>query len=149
MIMGARRRRGWSQQTLAGRLCTACGLATVSRHEVSRWERGTRLPSAYWLGPLAALLGIDRVDFDRAVVQARNDRRRSRPDVDDVLSQWHVTRVAYAAAPLHLAERRVVTIGVVDVAAPADHEGCAGQRRPLPRPTEIGPIHRPPRPRRR
>src|SRR5258707_841993 len=95
MIMGARRRRGWSQQTLASRLCTASGTATLSRHEVSRWERGTRLPSAYWLGPLSALLGIDRVDFDRAVVRARNDRRRSRAAVDDVLSQWHVTRVAY------------------------------------------------------
>ncbi|HEY9484414.1 MAG TPA: helix-turn-helix transcriptional regulator, partial [Micromonosporaceae bacterium] len=66
MIMAARRRRGLSQRALAGRLCAAAGMATVSRHEISRWERGTRLPSAYWLGPLAALLCIDPADFDRA-----------------------------------------------------------------------------------
>jgi len=93
MIMAARRRHGLSQRALAGRLCAATGIATVSRHEVSRWERGTRLPSAYWLGPLAALLGIDRADFDRAIVRARRDRRRSRADVGDALSRWRVTRV--------------------------------------------------------
>jgi transcriptional regulator with XRE-family HTH domain len=119
MIMAARRRRGLSQRALAGRLCAATGMATVSRHEVSRWERGTRLPSVYWLEPLAALLGIDRVDFDRAVVRARSDRRRSRADVDDVLSRWHATRAAFAASSPHRPERRVVITGVVDAAAAA------------------------------
>jgi transcriptional regulator with XRE-family HTH domain len=121
MIAAARRRRGLSQRALAGRLCMATGMATVSRHEVSRWERGTRLPSAYWLDPLAALLGIDRADFYRAVVRARRDRRRVRADSADALSRWRVTRVPVTTSPPHMAERPVVIVGVVDVAArPAD-----------------------------
>ena len=91
MIMAARRRHGLSQRELAGRLCASTGMATVSRHEVSRWERGTRLPSAYWLGPLAVLLEIDPADLDRAVVQARRNRLRSHADL---LPQWRVTRAA-------------------------------------------------------
>jgi transcriptional regulator with XRE-family HTH domain len=122
MIAAARRRCGLSQRVLAGRLCMATGTATVSRHEISRWERGTRLPSAYWLDPLAALLGIDRAEVNRAVVRARRDRRRSRADVADVLSRWRVTRVPCAASPQHLAERPEVIVGVIDVAAPPDNK---------------------------
>jgi len=104
MIAAARRRCGLSQRALADRLCMATGMATVSRHEVSRWERGTRLPSAYWLDPLAALLGIDRADFNRAVVRARRDRRRSRADIADALWRWRVTRVPCTPSPQHLAD---------------------------------------------
>jgi transcriptional regulator with XRE-family HTH domain len=52
-----RRRRGLSQQRLADLLCAAAGVATVSRHEVSRWERGQRLPAQAWLSWLAQVLG--------------------------------------------------------------------------------------------
>ena len=40
---------GRSQLRLAELLCAASGTPTVSRHEVSRWEREQRLPSMYWL----------------------------------------------------------------------------------------------------
>lgn len=52
-----RRRRGLSQQRLAEQLCAAAGVTTVSRNEVSRWERGERLPARAWLGWLSQVLG--------------------------------------------------------------------------------------------
>ncbi|MGC1211936.1 MAG: helix-turn-helix domain-containing protein, partial [Micromonospora sp.] len=50
--------RGWSQQRLARELCAASGVATLTRHEVSRWERQLRLPGDVWLGWLAVVLGV-------------------------------------------------------------------------------------------
>lgn len=51
-----RRRRGLSQQRLADLLCAAAGVSTVSRHEISRWERGQRIPGQPWLGWLSRVL---------------------------------------------------------------------------------------------
>ncbi|WP_231605915.1 helix-turn-helix domain-containing protein, partial [Micromonospora sp. HK10] len=50
--------RGWSQQRLAAALCAASGLPTLTRHEISRWERQRRLPGDFWLGWLAMVLGV-------------------------------------------------------------------------------------------
>lgn len=49
--------RGWSQPRLAAELCAAAGVPTLSRHEVSRWERQLRVPGDFWLGWLAVVLG--------------------------------------------------------------------------------------------
>ncbi|WP_169807192.1 helix-turn-helix domain-containing protein, partial [Micromonospora rosaria] len=48
--------RGWSQSRLAAELCAAAGVPTLSRHEVSRWERQLRVPGDFWLGWLAVVL---------------------------------------------------------------------------------------------
>jgi transcriptional regulator with XRE-family HTH domain len=53
-----RRRRGLSQRQLADQLCLVAGVATVSRNEISRWERGVRLPAQAWLGWLSVVLGV-------------------------------------------------------------------------------------------
>ena len=50
--------RGWSQQRLAHELCAASGVPTLTRHEVSRWERQLRLPGDFWLDWLAVVLGV-------------------------------------------------------------------------------------------
>ncbi|MEU6076880.1 transcriptional regulator [Micromonospora sp. NPDC047074] len=50
--------RGWSQLRVAGELCAASGVPTLSRHEVSRWERQLRLPGDFWLGWLAVVLAV-------------------------------------------------------------------------------------------
>ncbi|MEV0426781.1 helix-turn-helix transcriptional regulator [Micromonospora sp. NPDC050495] len=50
--------RGWSQQRVAAALCAASGVPTLTRHEISRWERQRRLPGDFWLGWLAVVLGV-------------------------------------------------------------------------------------------
>ncbi|MGK5741925.1 helix-turn-helix domain-containing protein [Micromonospora sp. URMC 103] len=50
--------RGWSQRRLAAELCAAAGAPTLSRHEVSRWERQARLPGKFWLRWLAVVLAV-------------------------------------------------------------------------------------------
>ncbi|BCJ77853.1 hypothetical protein CS0771_73970 [Catellatospora sp. IY07-71] len=58
LIAETRRSRGYSQTRLAALLCAAAGAATVTRHEVSRWERGERLPGGQWLAWLALVLDL-------------------------------------------------------------------------------------------
>ncbi|MEV4412144.1 helix-turn-helix domain-containing protein [Catellatospora sp. NPDC049609] len=58
LIAETRRRRGFSQTRLAALLCAAAGTTTVTRHEVSRWERGERVPGAQWLAWLALVLDL-------------------------------------------------------------------------------------------
>lgn len=50
--------RGWSQLRLAVELCAASAVPTLSRHEVSRWERQLRVPGEFWLGWLAVVLAV-------------------------------------------------------------------------------------------
>ncbi|MFC4145917.1 transcriptional regulator [Micromonospora mangrovi] len=50
--------RGWSQQRIAAELCAASGVPTLTRHEVSRWERQLRLPGDFWLGWLTVVLDV-------------------------------------------------------------------------------------------
>ncbi|MEU4567211.1 helix-turn-helix transcriptional regulator [Micromonospora sp. NPDC023956] len=63
--------RGWSQAQLAARLCAAAGVATLSRHEVSRWERQVRLPGEFWLGWLAVVLEVSPQRLSGAVAASR------------------------------------------------------------------------------
>jgi transcriptional regulator with XRE-family HTH domain len=58
--------RGWSQLRVAEQLCAASGVPTVSRHEVSRWERQQRVPGEFWLGWLAAVLDVPVADLTTA-----------------------------------------------------------------------------------
>ncbi|MFC0003321.1 helix-turn-helix domain-containing protein [Micromonospora siamensis] len=58
LLARLRHRRGWSQQRLAAELCAAAGVSTLTRHEVSRWERQLRLPGDFWLGWLAVVLAV-------------------------------------------------------------------------------------------
>jgi transcriptional regulator with XRE-family HTH domain len=88
-----RRRRGLSQRQLADRLCLAAGVSTISRNEISRWERGVRLPAQPWLGWLSVVLdtpvptppaGASRIGQDPAVArrwQALCPRITARPAV--------------------------------------------------------------------
>lgn len=99
-----RRRRGLSQQRLADLLCAAAGVTTVSRNEVSRWERGERLPARAWLGWLSQVLGaplpepvrrisiceLNRWKFLRAQLRRSRSQRASNPPrsaVDRVVSE--------------------------------------------------------------
>ncbi|MFI0777817.1 helix-turn-helix domain-containing protein [Streptomyces sp. NPDC021212] len=67
-----RRATGRSQRQLAERLCALSGLGSVTRHEISRWERGARVPDA-WLPALAQALGVSVGELERAAAYARGE----------------------------------------------------------------------------
>ena len=124
LLRTARHRLGDSQQRLATRLCAAAGLPTVSRHEISRWERELRLPSAFWLGWLAQVLVTDRAALERAA--ARTRRRRPAGATGPGLAQRHawawrlveIDRVADASGAVVLRPRAVGGPGAPPVSGP-------------------------------
>ncbi|MDO3704599.1 transcriptional regulator [Micromonospora sp. C28SCA-DRY-2] len=63
--------RGWSQPRLAAELCAAAGVPTLSRHEVSRWERHLRVPGDFWLGWLAVVLAAPVEPLRSAAARSR------------------------------------------------------------------------------
>ncbi|MEU8368187.1 helix-turn-helix transcriptional regulator [Micromonospora tulbaghiae] len=58
LLAELRAARGWSQQRMAAELCAASGVPTLTRNEVSRWERQLRLPGDFWSAWLATVLGV-------------------------------------------------------------------------------------------
>ncbi|NLU77466.1 helix-turn-helix domain-containing protein [Micromonospora sp. HNM0581] len=58
LVARSRLARGWSQSRLAAELCAAAGVCTLSRHEISRWERGVRAPGRFWRGWLVRILAL-------------------------------------------------------------------------------------------
>jgi transcriptional regulator with XRE-family HTH domain len=74
LIARVRAEQGISQLRLAERLCAASAQPTVTRHEVSRWEREERVPAAAWLSWLAAVLDVPLADLERAATMARRAR---------------------------------------------------------------------------
>jgi len=78
LLARVRGEQGVTQLRLADRLCAASGQATVTRHEVSRWEREERIPSGYWLGWLAVVLDLPLEELERAAGEARRFRRGPR-----------------------------------------------------------------------
>ncbi|MBM0280129.1 helix-turn-helix domain-containing protein [Micromonospora tarensis] len=71
LLARCRLARGWSQQRTAAELCTAAGVPTLSRHEVSRWERERRVPGGFWLGWLAVVLDVPLVTLAEAAAATR------------------------------------------------------------------------------
>ncbi|WP_242614343.1 AAA family ATPase [Actinomadura roseirufa] len=66
----ARLRGTKSQSALAAELCDITGTDTVTRHEVSRWERGERIPDD-WLPHLARVHNIPLTVLERMAADAR------------------------------------------------------------------------------
>jgi transcriptional regulator with XRE-family HTH domain len=66
--------RGISQVRLAELLCASAGLPTITRHEISRWEREERVPGAYWLRWLARALEVPTDELERAATATRARR---------------------------------------------------------------------------
>lgn len=81
LLAWLRVQRGHSQLRLAEQLCSASGVPTISRNEVSRWEREERVPGAFWLGWLAAVLEVPVARLAAATRAARAGPRRPVPRV--------------------------------------------------------------------
>jgi transcriptional regulator with XRE-family HTH domain len=75
----ARRRKALckSQSRLADLLCGASGVPTVTRHEVSRWEREVRMPRPFWLHWLSVVLGLSLDELERAAAAGQQRRNRA------------------------------------------------------------------------
>ncbi|MEV4657633.1 helix-turn-helix domain-containing protein [Micromonospora sp. NPDC049301] len=71
LLARCRLARGWSQERTAAELCAAAGVPTLSRHEVSRWERQRRVPGGFWLGWLAVVLDVPLVVLAEAAAATR------------------------------------------------------------------------------
>lgn len=66
MIARRRRQLGLSQRDLADQVCAVSGRTTVTRHELSRYERDVRLPRRSALEVLAVCLDIPLSELQRA-----------------------------------------------------------------------------------
>ena len=97
-----RRRRGLSQQQLASLLCAATGTSTLTRNEISRWERGQRQPAQAWIGWLAQVLHVPSEQLS--------------PGRPSVLRQPDVParRWAYLRDKLTVARPGVLSISAID-----------------------------------
>ncbi|GAA2375081.1 helix-turn-helix transcriptional regulator [Dactylosporangium salmoneum] len=76
LVANRRRTLGLSQRDLAERICLASGRATITRHELSRYERGIRLPGGPMTAVLARVLDLPVTVLADAVIAAQERRRR-------------------------------------------------------------------------
>lgn len=75
LLIRMRRALGRSQHRLAAQLCDTSGVHTLSRHEISRWEREERIPTRFWRPWLAEVLGVSLADIEAAAMTTRGRRR--------------------------------------------------------------------------
>jgi transcriptional regulator with XRE-family HTH domain len=80
LIPQARREQGLTQRELADLLCEISQNDSITREEVSRWERGKRIPGPYWRAFLSAALDVPHAKVDKAAVVARETRRATVED---------------------------------------------------------------------
>ncbi|MFC0109362.1 helix-turn-helix domain-containing protein [Kibdelosporangium aridum] len=74
LIRSARHRHKLSQRELADALIAASGRDTVTRSDISRWERGKRIPTGHWLYWLSHVLQIPLASLRHAATVARKYR---------------------------------------------------------------------------
>jgi transcriptional regulator with XRE-family HTH domain len=72
LLARLRREAGKSQRRLAEALCDVSGRDTATRHEVSRWERGGRVPTS-WLPYLATVLNVPLDGLERVLANSLHD----------------------------------------------------------------------------
>lgn len=84
LIAARRRELGRSQERLAEELCSISGRMTVTKNEVSRYEREERIPSADSLRHLALALALPLATLERAAATSRAQRRKRQPPLTAV-----------------------------------------------------------------
>lgn len=77
VIAETRRDKGLSQDELAARLRAASGNSGITREDVSRWERGKRIPGPYWRSWLSQVLDTCPQELRAAAALARRYRRHA------------------------------------------------------------------------
>ena len=112
MLRRLRTSRGWSQARVAAALCEASGHPTVTRNDVSRWERGKRVPR-FWLPYLARVFDLPREQLELATVTDPG------PDAEDTLAS--LLPPGDAVAPLSTRSGRRVGQSTADDFAARAH----------------------------
>lgn len=74
VIRQARLGRGLTQGQLAASLAKRSANESVTREQITRWERGSRIPSPYWRQWLGEVLGLDMAQLDRAAATTKLQR---------------------------------------------------------------------------
>ncbi|MEU5691871.1 helix-turn-helix transcriptional regulator [Actinosynnema sp. NPDC020468] len=69
-----RRQHGLTQCDLAAELHAVSGNLSITREEVSRWERGKRIPGPYWRNWLSQVLHTSQRELELAAAVARHRR---------------------------------------------------------------------------
>nr|WP_246481566.1 helix-turn-helix transcriptional regulator [Amycolatopsis umgeniensis] len=80
MLTEQRIAKGWSQCDLVAKLHTLSGNDSVTREEISRWERGKRIPGPYWRQWLGDVLDTSSRELEIAAAVARRRRRKDAPE---------------------------------------------------------------------
>ncbi|MEU5261158.1 helix-turn-helix transcriptional regulator [Amycolatopsis sp. NPDC021455] len=75
LLAEQRSAKGWSQGDLAMRLHALSGNDSVTREEISRWERGKRIPGPYWRSWLSRVLDTPCAELELAAAVTRSRRR--------------------------------------------------------------------------
>lgn len=75
LIRDLRLARNLSQGQVAERLCAVSGRPSLTREELSRWERGKVIPGPFWIDHLAAVFEGSSGALREAATLARVDRR--------------------------------------------------------------------------
>ena len=78
LIASRRRELALTQGELADHLCARSGRPTFTRNEISRYERGVRIPAASLVAMLANLLDLPVGVLRQAAAADRERRRRGR-----------------------------------------------------------------------
>ncbi|MFG2932564.1 helix-turn-helix domain-containing protein [Streptomyces achromogenes] len=84
-LAGLRRHSGRSQRQFAAVLCAVSGAQSITRNEVSRWERGERIPDV-WLSTFAQVLGVPLHELEQAAAYARGDAQATLPGIAATLA---------------------------------------------------------------
>jgi transcriptional regulator with XRE-family HTH domain len=81
LIAARRRHLGLSQTDLADALCAVTGRPTITRHEVSRYERGLRLPRSPILAAIATCLDLPLPTLRQTAAHQRAQQTRDGSEI--------------------------------------------------------------------
>ena len=109
LIAARRRELGMSQSQLASAVCERAKRHSITRHEISRYERNLVVPGGLWLRHIAGVLGLDVRELLRAAREAPVSN-----DDHDWLRMAHEWLVLDPPQVVHRRAGRRIGVGLAD-----------------------------------
>jgi transcriptional regulator with XRE-family HTH domain len=119
LLTRLRLEQGKSQLRVAEQLCMAAGVPTITRHEISRWEREKRIPSGTWLPWLAVVLDRPIEQLERARAQTRRHRTTYPRERDPAAAEPGSGTATQPISAVRIAELVAAQPGWVSACRPA------------------------------